>query len=1222
MPNFRKFLPLFLLYLCCAASVYAQQCVATITANPPRPVCQGEFVRLQANTGTGLTYQWFRKDTTVPGATAEPITNATADFLEANLSGEYTVQVSGPACTPNTSIPVTVTVNPLPVQPDFIFSPNTSQCSGEPVVFTIIDPVPGESYVWDFGDGIPTIGDTVTHTYQLTGGTIENLEVKVYSRNAAGCRSPIRSQFVSVKQTPAFTAPTDSAGFNVCLPDSVSADSISVKAVLYNTAPVPADIASYLVDFGDGSGEQSFLPEQFTDTTPISNPTPYDTTGAFTITIRALGINGCETVFTRDYQINKKPEAKFSAQKDPVSPPVGDKTCVPVKVTVDSDSTSGGNVTYKWSVKNNTGQNAGPSAYRYIESTTDTSANPILQFSTPGRYNLELIATNSCGSDTLSQSLLIGYPEVRFNADSTSCGPIIVNFNDALVTIDENLGTKISYQWEVTGTGGAKAVDGTSLKQKNPKISFPNPGTYKVTLVATNECGPSNFDGQTAEATITVNALPNAPVLVSTGITLCAGDTTSIRPTGPGSNFAFYASATVATPFFTGPAYNPGALPATTTYYVATLDAKGCVSTERKPFTITMVEAIANNTINQTQEQTEVCAGQTISRALTGPVPTGGSGSPRYQWQSSLTGNAPDFVPAAGRNTSRTYTPPPLSATTWYRRVVTIGDCQPDTSNVVRIQVNPAITNNTINVVGGSSAVTCEGEEGPEITGSAPTGSNAVIVYESSTTSGTATDFSPAPGVNNEANYSPGLLTETTWFRRRIISGGCESVSPVVEITVNRRVTNNSITESQDICSTTTIPDMLIGSIPRWGGGTLVYLWESSLTGNDDDFGPAPGTNNQSNYTPPAISQTTWFRRSVIAGSCAPVRSNEVRLTFVPPIENNIITASQTTVCEGGLPTLRGSSGSGGVAFLWESSTTSATTGFNPAPGTNDGAEYTPPGLNQTTWYRRTVRPTNAECPPTPSNVIEITIEPLPEAPTVEAAAVTVCQGNSATLRAIGNGHTYEWYTTPTFGSPVFYGQEFLTPRLTGNTTYYVQAVSANQCVSPTRTPVTVSVTEIFADAGRDTTIIEGETIALLAKGGTQYQWSPAAGLNNTDIANPVAAPTKTTTYQVRVSNELGCEATDEVTITVIPRVRLVNTFSPNQDGINETWEIANIENFPEATVEIFNRWGNPVFKSSGPYQPWDGTFNGSPLPLATYYYIIYLEKDAKPISGSVTLIR
>jgi gliding motility-associated-like protein len=186
-----------------------------------------------------------------------------------------------------------------------------------------------------------------------------------------------------------------------------------------------------------------------------------------------------------------------------------------------------------------------------------------------------------------------------------------------------------------------------------------------------------------------------------------------------------------------------------------------------------------------------------------------------------------------------------------------------------------------------------------------------------------------------------------------------------------------------------------------------------------------------------------------------------------------------------------------------------------------------------------------------------------------------------------------------------------------------VQATNTNQCVSVTRTPVKVTVTTITADAGRDTSIIADQSIALRATGGTTYVWSPATGLNNPNVASPIATPAKTTTYQVTVTTEDGCTATDEVTITVIPRVQPVNTFSPNGDNINETWEIKNIENYPNATVEVFNRWGNQVFKSEDGYrQPWDGTHKGSALPLATYYYIIRLDRDIKPISGSITIIR
>lgn len=1211
MPDFKSLLLLVFLFPGFALPLLAQ-CPATITPNGPPPVCLGASVLLQANSGLGLSYQWQRDGEDIPGATD--------DSLRAAASGDYTVRVSG-LCGATTSIPVTVTVNPLPAQPDFQPNPNTPQCAGSPITFSITSPQPGESYVWDFGDGTTATGNPVTHTYTDKGSGTVNREVKVYSSGPGGCLSPERSRLVAVQRSPDFRAPTDSAGFKVCIPDSVT--DIQARAVLYNTTPPGPDIVSYEVDFGDGSGPQSFLAAQFTATTPIRNPIPYDTTGAFPIRIRALGSNGCETVVTKNFEVNKKPEAKFSASKDRVSPKVPPKDCIPVKVTVDSDSTTGGVVRYKWSVKNNSGQDAGAGIFQFLDNTNDSSASPVMQFDVPGRYNLELIVTNACGADTTSQSLLIGYPEVRLSADTTSCGPTVLNFSDEVVQIDPNLGTidESSYEWTVTGTSGAVAVDGTTLKDRYPRIRFPNPGTYEVSLRLRNECGFSDAVAQQgATAQITVNPIPAAPNVTGTGMTLCVGDTTSIRPTGPGNNFSFYQAATGGSPLFTGRAYNPGALTATATYYVATRDAKGCESSTRKAFTITVVPAIANNVINQTETQKEVCAGQPLAQALTGLVPTGGQGSPLYTWQSSATGNAGDFRPAAGTNTGKDFQPGALAQTTYFRRLVTIGDCRTDTSNVVVVQVNPPIANNTINLVGGGGVI-CEGQQAPAITGSQPQG-RVEILYESSTSGANATDFKPAAGINNGADYNPGTLNQTTWFRRRLTSGGCTSVSAVVQIRVNPSVTSNSITGDQNLCDSQTLPKPLLGSIPRGGVGTPAFLWEMSVTGENGDFTPAPGTNNQGNYQPPAISRDTWLRRSIASEACPPVTSNVVKLTFVPPVDNNTIAVNQTTFCAGGLPEFTGSAGNRAVVFLWEASTTGPATGFNPAPGDNDGRNYRPEAFNTSTWYRRMVRAAGTDCPPVASNVIAVTLEPIPAAPQVEAADVSICQGQSATLRVSGNNATFEWYTSPSGGAPVFSGPEFVTPPLTANASYYVQAVSANACVSATRSPVRVQVAAISADAGRDTTIVEGKFMALRATGGTRYRWTPAAGLNNDTIANPVASPSRTTTYRVEVRNELGCLATDEVTITVTPRVIVVNTFSPNQDGINETWEIENIGLFPNATVEVFNRWGNPVFKSTGPYQPWDGTFKGSPLPLATYYYIIRLDKDEKPLSGSVTLIR
>ncbi len=82
------------------------------------------------------------------------------------------------------------------------------------------------------------------------------------------------------------------------------------------------------------------------------------------------------------------------------------------------------------------------------------------------------------------------------------------------------------------------------------------------------------------------------------------------------------------------------------------------------------------------------------------------------------------------------------------------------------------------------------------------------------------------------------------------------------------------------------------------------------------------------------------------------------------------------------------------------------------------------------------------------------------------------------------------------------------------------------------------------------------------------------------------------------------------------------NTFSPNGDGVNDTWAIKYIESYPNCTVDIFNRWGARIFSSIGYGQQWDGQLSGSPLPTGTYYYVINLKDKSPAQSGWVTIVR
>lgn len=95
--------------------------------------------------------------------------------------------------------------------------------------------------------------------------------------------------------------------------------------------------------------------------------------------------------------------------------------------------------------------------------------------------------------------------------------------------------------------------------------------------------------------------------------------------------------------------------------------------------------------------------------------------------------------------------------------------------------------------------------------------------------------------------------------------------------------------------------------------------------------------------------------------------------------------------------------------------------------------------------------------------------------------------------------------------------------------------------------------------------------------------------------------------------------------LTVLPvsiQLQIPNTFTPNGDGINDTWNIKNIENYPDVTVNVFTRWGQKVFSSIGYPVPWDGSYKGYVLPSGTYYYIIDTKGGQAANSGWITIIR
>lgn len=183
---------------------------------------------------------------------------------------------------------------------------------------------------------------------------------------------------------------------------------------------------------------------------------------------------------------------------------------------------------------------------------------------------------------------------------------------------------------------------------------------------------------------------------------------------------------------------------------------------------------------------------------------------------------------------------------------------------------------------------------------------------------------------------------------------------------------------------------------------------------------------------------------------------------------------------------------------------------------------------------------------------------------------------------------------------------------------------SATGCSSYKEQPVVVYPVPVVS-AGPDKVVLEGGYVTLngTATGNAlQYLWTPATALNNPAVAQPVAAPTDDIDYTLTVTSGDGCVALDNVLVKVLKTPTVPNAFSPNGDGVHDRWEIPYLDSYHGATVEIFNRYGQKVFESKGYAKAWDGTRNGNPLPVGTYYYLIDPKNGRKQISGFVDLIR
>ena len=252
---------------------------------------------------------------------------------------------------------------------------------------------------------------------------------------------------------------------------------------------------------------------------------------------------------------------------------------------------------------------------------------------------------------------------------------------------------------------------------------------------------------------------------------------------------------------------------------------------------------------------------------------------------------------------------------------------------------------------------------------------------------------------------------------------------------------------------------------------------------------------------------------------------------------------------------------------------------------------------------------------------IQITINAVP----IADAGITpknICKGDSVFIGSSNNnGSQYVWQPASGLSS----ASSVMPLASPSQSTKYTIIVSNGSCVRNDFVELNV-FTKPTVNAGPDVSIFEGDKTIMQASysgGDISLSWSPPAYLSSANSVRPIASPPHDILYTLTAVSSHGCgSAVDEVSIKVFRKLIIPNAFSPNGDGVNDTWNIVHLLDYPNATVQVFNRYGQVVFSSKNVTTQWDGSFKGKQLPVGVFYYIIELNLLQIKYSGWVFLVK
>ncbi|RYZ53239.1 MAG: PKD domain-containing protein [Sphingobacteriales bacterium] len=1129
-------------------------------------------------------------------------------------------------------------------RPSAAYNFTSTGCVSDPVQFT--DGSNGQGrpftqYGWTFGStGVTSSLQNPSFSFPTAG----NYVVSHWAVSDIGCVSDTIQRNVSLAQPPVanFTAATP-----YCMGKAISFSDNSVSN--------GGTLTNWEWDFGDGSPHVNAA-------TGAAQTHSYTTPGTYTVTLQVTSSGGCKSaLYPKTITVGQRPAASFTFGS----------ACLPYDALSFSNTSSlpgGGALTYQW--------NFGPAG------AVSTATSPTYAYSAPGPYNVRLVATSAAGcTDTSNQVVNTVYarPTSAFTTSNTPvAGKYCRNAGITFTSTATAPANSISeYHWDFG--------NGNTSTQQTPVYAYTTPGTYTVrhwvrsaagclsdttpltiTIVAlptasfiagTHRCAGDNITLQSNSVTgdagssfssyawmANASPLPGAQqanmtlvpatagdqsIVLTVRTDLgCADDTTILVTVNP-KPVPDFTLPNVCLPVglatFTNTTTIPGGNTTGTNY--AWTFGDGGTSTQTSPthnysstgpfdvqLTATSAQGCVQGVVKQlttvyAQPQAvfsasapEVCLGSpfTFTDASTAPAST----VSQWNW------NFGDGNSSTQQNPTHTY-----AAAGTYQVKLTVTSA----IGCVSAQTQRSVTVNQLPTAALTASTThCAGQS-ITFTDASLANSGTLQSWSWDFGDGSAVVTGQGPQVhtyNTPGSYSVTLtVTSSKGCTASTVYTANVHALPQAGFVIPANCINDPYSQFTDT-SKVDAPDVI-----------------SSWNWNFGDAASNPPSSNVSTQQNPRHRFSAvgpfYVTLTVTSNSgCTSTITQQLVIAGTTPVP--VLTPLKSTACSNDSVRIKDSSwvDIGRVIRLdiwWDASDPSSVqTVLNPTPATVYAHLY-PVGYNpaSSTVDIKIVAYSGQTC------ATDVTLQQtLLAVPQVHFAPVTgVCADvPSFTINEASWSNTGSVPGQAAFSGNGVTAAGVFNPSAVGAGLYPITytATGDNGCVSDTVMPIAVYAVPTVS-AGPDKFVLEGglETLEGTATGNSlTYQWSPARWLSSVAIPRPVVRPEGDETYTLLVTSADGCTASDNVVVKLLKMPVIPNVFTPNGDGVNDRWVIQYLESYPGATVEIFNRYGQPVYKSVNYTNPWDGTMSGKLLPTGTYYYIINPKNGRNQLSGFVDLIR